>query len=219
MSFVQNRVESIQQLLELGSWRQLPKRDRPRICSRGTGFPGLSIEKRTGYRAYDETEIPSVKVLTALVENTNFSSERYEYFDHLLRISAYCTRLPELLDADKYEKGNSATIKRKTDINEQSTLPIRSHLGQRWIVENCETSVILSDEHPTTATVICRCHLRQPYGGCETTLAVLQQRYCIFHGKQSVKRAIQNCLCCRRNDLRLIEAKMSLDRNGLWTYT
>ncbi|KRZ20710.1 hypothetical protein T4B_12981 [Trichinella pseudospiralis] len=164
-------------------------------------------------------EIPSVKVLTALVENTNFSSERYEYFDHLLRISAYCTRLPELLDADKYEKGNSATIKRKTDINEQSTLPIRSHLGQRWIVENCETSVILSDEHPTTATVICRCHLRQPYGGCETTLAVLQQRYCIFHGKQSVKRAIQNCLCCRRNDLRLIEAKMSLDRNGLWTYT
>ncbi|KRX85814.1 hypothetical protein T4E_11528 [Trichinella pseudospiralis] len=69
MSFVQNRVESIQQLLELGSWRQLPKRSNH--------------------------EIPSVKVLTALVENTNFSSERYEYFDRLLRISAYCTRFLE----------------------------------------------------------------------------------------------------------------------------
>ncbi|XP_003381924.1 Pao retrotransposon peptidase superfamily [Trichinella spiralis] len=116
--FILNRVENIQQLVEPSQWRHCPTNSNPAdILSRGSTINQLRAKslwwngptwltdedswskdidsaKPEEYDAeYCVTEERrSVKVLVELVENIYLNPERYEHFDRLLRITAFCIR-------------------------------------------------------------------------------------------------------------------------------
>ncbi|KRX18442.1 hypothetical protein T07_13209, partial [Trichinella nelsoni] len=113
--FIQNRVENIQQLVEPSQWRHCPTNSNPAdILSRGSTIKQLRSNslwwngptwltdedswpkdidsaKPEEYDAeYCVTE--ERRSVQVLVENINLNPERYEHFDRLLRITAFCIR-------------------------------------------------------------------------------------------------------------------------------
>ncbi|KRX20153.1 hypothetical protein T07_9119 [Trichinella nelsoni] len=97
--FIQNRVEEIQQLVEPSQWRHCPTNANPAdILSRGSTLAERFRSRICEARRYDADicclaeEIGSIKVLMKQAENVTLNPERYEQFDHLLRVTTYCVR-------------------------------------------------------------------------------------------------------------------------------
>ncbi|KRY14755.1 hypothetical protein T12_1867 [Trichinella patagoniensis] len=211
--FIQNRVENIQQLVEPSQRRHCPNNSNPAdILIRGSTIKRLRSDslwwngptwltdedswpkdidssKPEEYDAeYCVTEERrSIQVLVELVENIKLNPERYEHFDRLLRITAFCKRF-----------GKNCRMP-KPDRLVGCVTPLEIQDAENYWIH----------KHPTTTAIIRRCHLRQLHGGCECTLATLRQRYWILKGRREVKKVIHACPSCKRIESRPFVAKMA----------
>ncbi|KRY21306.1 hypothetical protein T12_7049 [Trichinella patagoniensis] len=149
-------------------------------------------------------------ILVNVEENIELNPERFDDFEKLIRVIAYCRRFLancrhaesnrrlEHLTLIELQIAENYWIRKAQREYENGSVRINGRLQNSTLPEMTKHPLILPDKHPLTRAIIRRCHLRQLHSGIETTLTMLQQRFWILRGRRNVKGMIEKCPCCRR---------------------
>ncbi|KRY46954.1 hypothetical protein T03_15529 [Trichinella britovi] len=222
---IQNRVEIIRQLTSPVLWRHCPTKNNPAdLLSRGSTVkqlasqPPCKIDLKAKKLKIDEYYPSSVAVLVNVEEDIKLNPERFDDFEKLIRVIAYCrlelqiaenywirkdqrecfaNEIQQLLNLKRITS-NSLLIHLNPFLDENGLMRINGRLQNSILPETTKHPLILPDKHPLTSAIIIRCHLKQLHSGIDTALTMLRQRFWILRGRRNVKGMIKKCPCCRR---------------------
>ena len=77
-------------------------------------------------------------------------------------------------------------------------LRCRGRLGNSDLDFEARTPIILPKQHRLTELIIVHCHDKVLHSGVRATLAELRAKYWVPKGRQVVKKAVSNCVTCRK---------------------
>ena len=78
------------------------------------------------------------------------------------------------------------------------TIRVGGRLARAPLPENTRHQIILPANHHITDLIIRHYHLTCAHGGIERTLSEIRQRFWILKGRTAVKRALHQCITCKR---------------------
>ncbi|XP_064469670.1 uncharacterized protein LOC135384399 [Ornithodoros turicata] len=105
----------------------------------------------------------------------------------------------EILSSDKNTVGETSPLRTLSPyVDKDQIMRLRGRLQQRDAEAAVKHPIILPKDHDFTSKLITQEHLRLLHGGVRDTLVQLRESNWILRGRQAVKRAIHQCLTCRK---------------------
>ncbi|XP_065078256.1 uncharacterized protein LOC135701400 [Ochlerotatus camptorhynchus] len=104
---------------------------------------------------------------------------------------------------------NSSLISLSPFVDLNGVLRVRGRLAKKTCSFDQKYQMILPSSHPFTTAIIRRSvHKLNMHAGALTTLCAIRREYWIIHAKNAVKKAIQECIRCSKNNVRPIQPNM-----------
>ncbi|XP_064471808.1 uncharacterized protein LOC135386025 [Ornithodoros turicata] len=82
--------------------------------------------------------------------------------------------------------------------DDDGVLRLTGRLHYSDFEETQKHPIVIPADHPFTALLVFRAHIRLLRAGVQETLAALREEYWVLRGRQAVKRILNGCRACRR---------------------